>query len=223
MPLVIAGGPSVNDYDREELTKLAKCAFTFAVNDVAFDFPCDVVVSIDPKMICKRKEQLQKLGKPIITRAWPFTEDCGKAMGLDIIPLTVCPDHKRDERYDAMIVNRFPLSGMLACFLSDALAKEAQGRESYVIGMDASIGHYVGHPEKNEGVKYLDEKRPLSKYEEMGLKNTINLSVHSNVSCWPKQSKLPQAWKVAVNGLYREIAIAWLRTKAAGKICERFL
>ena len=215
MPIVIAGGPSVTDYPREDVINMASLGFTFAVNDVGLTFPCDVIVSIDPQMIVKRKEQLKARGKPIITRCWTFTQDKGKSMGLDIIPLTPREDCKRDEDYDRKIIERFPLSGMLACYLADKLAGAANGRKSYVLGMDASVGHFKGHPVANETTQYLDEARPLSKYEDMGLTNTINLSMRSKISCWPKYSKLPNFKKVLVSPQYRIVALAWLRANAS--------
>ena len=220
MPIVIAAGPSVGDYDRLHLENIARLGFTFAVNDVCFNFPCDVVVSIDPQMLVKRKEELARLGKPIITRCWSFTKDLAKKYGLDIITMSPIQD-ERDEVYDARIVKRYPLSGMLACKLADRLSIACGGdRKSYVIGMDASQGHYKGHPVQQDEVKYLDDARPLSKYEDMALTNTVNLSVHSKISTWPKQSKLPKIEKIIVTQTYRAIAIAWLRGNAHKELFE---
>lgn len=220
MPLVIAGGPSVGDYERLHLENLARMSFVFAVNDTCFDFPCDVVVSIDPQMIVKRKEELKKLGKPIITRCWWFTQDGGKEYGLDIITLSPMLG-VRNENYDQRIIKHYPLSGMLACKLSDRLSIACgQGRKSYVLGMDATQGHYKGHPIKQDDIKYLDEARPLSKYEDMALTNTVNLSVHSKIPTWPKQSKLPKIEKVIVSPVYRAMAMAWLRANAHKEVFE---
>lgn len=202
MALVIAGGPSVTDYPRLHLENLARCAFTFAVNEVAFDFPCDVVVSIDPWLLKRRAEDFKALGKPIITRPW----DGFDKLGLDLIYL-------KDDCFKTCYY-----SGMVAAKLADGLAKEGGGRKSYVIGIDASFGRYQGH--KGDDHKWHYNKADLKAYDALNLTETINLSVHSKVSSWPKRSKLPRIDQVIVHQPYRIAALAWLRKYAAEKITE---
>ena len=198
MPIVLAGGPSVTDYPRQAVTNMAGWGFTFAVNHVAFDFPCDVIVSIDPWMPKRNVDKLKALGKPIITRPW----EGFKELGLDFIYL---PDNCFEKCY---------YSGMIAAKISDALAKEDKWSKSYVLGIDASTGRYQGH--KGDDMKWDYNKAPLDAYEAMGLGHTVNLSIHSKVSCWPKYSKLPTPPWCAVLLEYRTTAIQWLRDNAAG-------
>jgi hypothetical protein len=202
MPIVIAGGPSVNDYERIHVENLARCGFTFAVNETCFNFPCDVVVSIDPWLINYRTEELRKLGKPIITRKWEW----GKDKKLDLIEV---PND---------IVELYPLSGMLAVKLADRLAAEAGDRLSYVLGMDGDGGHYKGHPSPKEYDPIY--KSHAGKYDRLGLTHTRNLSVHSKIDSWPKLSKLPKWDKVIVDPKWKEIAITWLRCNAGKAIFE---
>jgi hypothetical protein len=84
--------------------------------------------------------------------------------------------------------------------------------------MDASQGHYKGHPEKQDHITYLDEKRPLSKYHDLNLTNTINLSVKSNIDAWPKKSKLPKVGELMVHEGYKKMALLWLRERAIKEV-----
>jgi hypothetical protein len=191
MPIVIGGGQSVKDYDGLHLANLSRLAFTFCVNDSAGLFACDVVVALDPDWILKWKDGLYKLGKPIITRKW----DMLGHSGLDLIELP----------------NDIPyrLSGMVACKVSDSLAAHSGDRKSYVIGMDASKGHY--YDDKGDAGQFVTK----DDYEAMGLTHTVNLGVHSKISAWPKSSKLPSVKKIITDNKYRAIALAWIRGEAA--------
>lgn len=203
MSIVIAAGPSVTDYPKIHLENLARCAFTFSVNHTCFDFPSDVVVSIDPHMIVREYARLKALGKPIITRPWhPFQK-----LDLDFIYL-------KDDCFKTCYY-----SGMVAAKLSDRLmAQSESGRKSYVIGIDASFGRYPGH--KGDDKKWHYNKAGMGEYDKLNLEHTINLSVHSKVSCWPKLSKLPKIEKVIVHQGYRAMAIEWLRKYAAEELTK---
>lgn len=203
MPLVIAGGPSVNDYPKDQLTELAKYAFTFGVNHAAFDFPCDVVVSIDPWMPEREHDRLKKLGKPILIRPW---ENLKKITDLDFIKLPESPLYENVLRY----------SGMVAAKLADRLAIKGDDRGSYVIGIDASFGRYNGH--SGDGYQWPYTNAAIEDYEKLGLEKTINLSVHSKIPYWPKQSKLPKLDKVVVHDVYKIVALEWLRQKAGEEL-----
>ena len=193
MPLVIAGGPSVTDYDGAELAILAKSTFTFGVNNSGFIWPSDVIVALDSDWILQYHNDLKELKRPIITRDWK----CLKGIKLDMIKL------------DMDIPDR--LSGMVAARLSDALARTCKSK-SYVIGMDACPGHYYN--DESDCSKIV----PIDTYEKMGLTNTINLGCRSKISAWPKLSHLPKPEKVKINRITRDVFIAWLRGEA-NKIC----
>ena len=199
MPLVIAAGPSVTDYDKLHLQNLARMGFTFAVNHTCFDFACDVVVSLDPDMARVEYDRLKQLGKPVITRPWEGL----KKLDLDFIWLN-------DKGFEKPMY-----SGMVAAKLADCLAV---GRPSYVIGMDASMGRYKGH--SGDKKMHIYNMCPPVSYKGLGLINTINLSVHSKISCWPKQSKLPRVAKIIVSPVQRVVSVAWLRANAAKVISE---
>ena len=202
MILVLAGGPSVNDYPRGEVEALARRCFTIAVNETGFVFPCDVIVSIDPWIISRKWQTLKELGKPLITRGWEFREN----RHLDLIQLP------GDEKYDRRVIDRFPLSGMMACKIADILAVQFGGN-AYALGMDASIGHFKGHPTINT-TQYIDDARPLSKYEDLNLVRTYNLSVGSMIEAWPKLKDLPSVPEVTNKG----DIISWLRNNIAQKL-----
>ncbi len=203
MPIVLAAGPSITDYPKTELWFLAKHSFTFAVNQVAFDFPCDVIVSLDFDALWNDREKYRKIGVPIITRELPGN----KKLGLDLIELPNA------------IILKMKYSGMVACKLSDCIAlaqvEARAGDKSYVLGMDASANRYKGHSNVEPWV--YDGAGPQD-YENMNLQRTINLSVHSRISCWPKMSKLPKIYKTGTNAAYRVIAIAWLRANARNEV-----
>ena len=202
MILVLAGGPSVNDYPRWEVDALARRCFTIAVNETGFVFPCDVIVSIDPWIISRKWQILKELGKPLITRGWEVMEN----RHPDLIQLP------GDEKYDRRVIDCFPLSGMMACKIADILALQFGGN-AYALGMDASIGHFKGHPTINT-TQYIDDARPLSKYDDLNLVRTYNLSVGSMIEAWPKLKDLPSVPEVADKG---EI-ISWLRNNIAQKL-----
>lgn len=193
MPLVIGSGESVRDYVGDAVVELAYCSFTFAVNHTAFDFPCDVIVSLDPDFIKEHKDRLK--GIPIITREWTSN----KALGLDLIEI---PND---------VGARYKFSGMAAAKLSDALASR-DTKVSYVLGLDGGKGRYKGHPGKGQTDYTTAEDHH---YFNLGLKNTINLGmVSSKIGCWPKLSKLPNVKKAIYTRLMRGSAIKWLRENA---------
>lgn len=184
--IVIAGGDSVTDHQGEQLARLAFNCFTFGVNDSGLMWPCDVIVALDPDWIRDRQNEIKHIKKPVITRKW----DMLKGMGLDLIELP----------------NDIPwrLSGMVACKISDSLSAHS-GSKSYVFGMDHRAGHYYNDLSDCSKVVELEE------YAKMGLTNTINMGIHSKISCWPKMSKLPNIRKVASTKAYKAVALAWIR------------
>ena len=195
MPLVIAGGHSVTDYPKEDLTLYAKCAFTIGVNGAIFDFPCDVCIMLDPiNWFPTLAQKIKELNIPVVCRPYPEN----KSFGLDLIEIGSSAIHK------------YPLSGMAACKLSDAMSQG--GRPSYVLGIDATDGNYKGYQTCNENDPHSAE--PLTDYEKMGLSNTINLSMRSRVSCWPKLSKLPKIEKVIERVDSKLVKLAWIRANA---------
>jgi hypothetical protein len=202
MILVIAGGPSVNDYPRGEIEALARRCFTLAVNETGFVFPCDAIVSIDPWIISRKWQTLKELGKPLITRGWEFQEN----RHLDLVQLP------GDEPYDRKVIESFPLSGMMACKIADRLALQFGGN-AYVLGMDASIGHFKGHPTITT-TRYVDEARPLSKYDALNLTQTYNLSVGSLIEAWPKVVNLPIVAEVPD----KAEMMSWLRANIKDEI-----
>lgn len=204
MVLVLAGGPSINDYPRREIDDLARAFFTLAVNETGLIFPCDAIVSIDPWMIHHKGKEVRENGKPLITRGWKFREN----KDLDLIQLP------GDEPYDRRVIEHYPLSGMMACKIADRIALRFGGN-SYALGMDASIGHFVGHPTPNT-TRYIDEARPLTKYDKMGLVRTYNLSVSSLIDAWPKMATLPERKPVNNKG---EMMV-WLRENIKDQIFE---
>jgi hypothetical protein len=190
MSIVIAAGRSVRDYDSTEVRHIALHSFTFAVNHVALDFPCDVVVSLDFDFIKEHKDKLKF--KAIITREW----SCNKDLGLDLIEIPNAVGAK------------YKFSGMAAALISDALSREC-GRDSYVLGIDGGKGRYSGHKGKGQDDYTTAEDHH---YFNLGLKNTINLGmVSSKIGCWPKQSKLPHIRKVGYSEQMRELALVWVR------------
>ncbi|MFA6315730.1 MAG: hypothetical protein WC648_05185 [Candidatus Paceibacterota bacterium] len=195
---MIAGGPSVNDYPRREIETLCKYGFVFAVIKSVFDFPCDVIVALDFIFITNNIERLKKLNKPIITRQWENFEQ----FGLD---LTMIPQE---------FIYTYPNSGMLACKLSDAMSRVV-GKKSYVLGMDNTGGHYYDNGKAPEnGYDGINGQKVVNSYENLKLNDTINLSVRSKISCWPKQSKLPVIKKILVHTPYRGIGASWIKTYA---------
>lgn len=203
MILVIAGGPSVNDYPRGEVEALARRCFTLAVNETGFVFPCDAIVSIDPWIISRKWQTLKEMGKPLITRGWKFKEN----QHLDLMQLP------GDEPYDRQVINRFPLSGMLACKIADRLALKFGGK-AYVLGMDASTGHFTGHPSPDNKTRYVDAALPLSKYDALDLTRTYNLSVGSLIEAWPKVVNLPIVAEVPD----KAEMMSWLRANIKDEI-----
>lgn len=198
MALVIAGGPSVDDYPREDILSLCKLSFVIGTNAALFDFPCDLIVALDPIMMDPELVyEVKRQKKPILCRNYPGN----KATGLDLIEVPLD------------IITKYPFSGMAAAKLSDALSAQAgeKGGKSYILGMDANNGSYKGYrtPETN-----APHDCDISLYEQMGLTHTINLSVHSKIPYWPKLSKLPHFSKVIVPTEYKIIALAWLRAHA---------
>ena len=190
MPIVIAGGQSVTDYDGLHLANLARCSFTFGVNDSGLMWPCDVIVALDYDWVRARQDVIRDKGLPVITRKW----DCLKDMGLDLIE----------------VPNDIPwrLSGMVACKIADSLASEG-GRRSYVIGMDGTKGHYYN----DDGD--CSDKATNDDYGRLGLKSTTNLGVRSKINVWPKSSHLPAIKKVMVNKALRTMSLVWVRCNAA--------
>ena len=192
--LTIAGGKSVTDYPGEELAILAKACFTIGVNNSGFIWPSDVIVALDPDWILKYRQALLELKRPIVTRKWSALKDCG----LDLIEL---PNKIKDR-----------LSGQVAAWLCDGLAVSASSK-AYVIGMDATAGHYY------DDISDCSKIVARDAYDAMGLKATINLGmVTSKISAWPKVSKLPKWNKCIVSQRSKEVYKAWIRGEAS-KIC----
>jgi len=187
MPIVICGGNSVTDYDIKKLQELCSIAFTFAVNDSCFLFPCDVVVSLDPKWVQANAEQLKKLNKPIITREGDFLKELG-------LTLTELPN---------AIIKTYPLSGSAAVKIADKMS-EMLGKKSFVFGMDGTQGHYTGR-------KSNSDIRDNTFYEALGLKNTVNMSKHSKISAWPKLTNLPKPYRVVCANSMNIIGAGWVR------------
>jgi len=203
--ITIAGGHSVTDYPRRELITLCHYGFVIAVNDSAFEWPCDIVVAMDNSWIRENTQRLLKLGKPMVIRHWDEF-DGGELERAGLIP------SEPEFRLENEIVHKFPLSGMLACKLADRLVTiSGNGDKSYVLGMDGTPGHY------KRGWGQAD-RISLESYESMGLKNTVNLGVHSKIACWPKQSKLPHLKKILVDQNYRTIVTAWVCACAKAEI-----
>ena len=194
MSLVLGAGKSITDYPADKVIELAYCDFTFAVNHTAFDFPCDVIVSLDFDFTKENREKLKSLGKPIITREW----SCNKSLGLDLIEI---PND---------VGARYKFSGMAAAKLSDVLISKSD-RFSYVLGLDGGNGRYKGHKGKGQSDYTTAQDHD---YFNLGLKKTYNLGIHSKISCWPKLSKLPNIKKVLFIPQMRAQAIAWLRANA---------
>lgn len=195
--LTLAGGYSIKDYPRRELLKLCKYGFVIAINDSAFEWPCDIVVAMDNSWIREHTKELLKLNKPMVIRHWDEF-DGGELERAGLIP------SEPEIRLENDIIHQFPLSGMLAAKIADRVVTQAgQGDKSYVLGMDGTAGHY------KRGWGQADHV-PVDVYERMGLKNTINLSVHSKISCWPKLSKLPSIKKMLVDNNFRTIVSAWI-------------
>jgi hypothetical protein len=191
MPLVIGSGPSVTDYQREDVIRLANYAFTFCVNSVAFEYPADIIVALDPDFILSNFNNLQEIGKPIVCRQYP---------SIEVLEL--------DKIYIPMdTIRKYPYSGMVAAKLSDEIANQTQGRPSYLLGIDGGAGNYKGYKGGGDYTK--------GDYNELGLSKTVSLAVHSRVSCWPKLSKLPHPRKVVVTPEYRGLVTAWIRANAA--------
>ena len=197
MSLVIGGGPSVTDYSPESLIELAYCDFTFAVNHTCFDFPSDIIVSLDFDFIKEHRDKLKEMAIPIVTRVW----DGNKGLGLDLIEI---PND---------VGANYKFSGMAAAKLSDTLISKSD-RFSYVIGLDGGKGRYKGHKGKGQ-IDYTTAED--HHYFNLGLTRTINLGmVSSKIGCWPKQSKLPNPRRVAFLPNMRAEAIAWIRKNATG-------
>ena len=173
--LVIGRGPSVNEYNRNELKDCARRNFTFCVNDAAFDFKCDVVVALDPEWIKTNRDKLKKLNVPIITREW----DCLKGLGLDLIEL---PND---------IVEFARLSGMAAAKISDSMAKRMD-MYSFVVGLDHTKMHYDRMETTCQPIPTICG---LEAYKRLECHHTINLGEHSEITCWTKSIYLPKSDK----------------------------
>lgn len=171
MPLVLGRGPSINEFARNRLKDCAKQNFTFAVNNAAFDFACDVVVALDPQWIKDNRAKLLKKGKPIITRKW----DCLGGLGLDLIEL---PNE---------IVEFARLSGMAAVKISDGMAKRLHSY-SFVLGIDATDKHY---DRVETACQPISEVVKLVDYDKLLCHHTVNLGLGSKIACWPKSIYLP--------------------------------
>lgn len=198
MPLTLASGPSISDYPREEIIQLAKMTYTIGTNFTCKDFPCDMVVVLDPLLMDKPLLKfLQDYGRPIVCRKWEGQDK----LGLDLIEIS-------NES-----ISKYPLSGMCAVKLGDALAAQTGGRPNYVLGVDASKGNYSGYQGTVKGFDNYD-KNDIKLYESLNLHNTINLSVHSRVPYWPKQSKLPNWKKLIISPELRIITGAWVKAHA---------
>jgi len=196
--MVIAGGQSVTDYDKNQITLLAKAAFTFGVNGAIFAYPCDTCVIMDPLSLYPAlAAEAKRLNIPVVCRNYPGNDK----YGIDLIEVPMDT------------IRKYPTSGMAAAKLSDLLAVKCEGRSSYVIGIDATKGNYPGYHTGKEIENDPHDREDLKMYEDMRLEKTINLSIHSRVSCWPKISKLPNIKKVVVNTAYKITAMAWLRAE----------
>jgi hypothetical protein len=187
MPLVIGSGPSVTDYSKPEVISLANYAFTLCVNSVAFEYPADIIVALDPQWILDNFNILKQIGKPVIARKYPAIE------GLELDFIWVPMD----------TIERYPYSGMVAVKIADSLAVKTEGRPSYVLGIDGGTGNYKGY---KGGGNYTK-----GSYDELNLSKTVSLSIHSRISCWPKLSKLPNPRKVIVTPEYRAVTTAFIR------------
>ena len=195
--LTLAGGYSIKDYPRRELLTLCHYGFVIAVNDSAFEWPCDIVVAMDNSWIRENTKRLLKLNKPMVIRWWD------EFKGSELEKANLIPSEP-EIRLENDIVEQFPLSGMLACKIADRVVTvSGQGDKSYVLGMDGTAGHYSrGWGQANN--------IPLEVYDKLNLQNTVNLGIHSKISCWPKQSKLPHLKKILVDNNYRAIVTAWI-------------
>ena len=191
MAIVIGSGPSVTDYPKEEVIALCNYGFTFCVNSVAFAYPADIIVALDPQWIVDNAELLRTIGKPIVTRPYPTLE--GRNLDYIYIPMDT--------------IAKYPYSGMVAVKIADEIARQSQGRPSYVLGIDGGKGNYKGYTGGGDYTK--------GDYNELGLSKTVSLSIHSRISVWPKLSKLPHPRKVVVTPAYRELTTAWVRDNAA--------
>lgn len=196
MPLTLGSGPSITDYSKEDIIRMAAVGFTFGVNYTAFDFHCDVIVALDFDFTKDNRDKIKAMGKPVVTRQW----SSNSGLGLDLIEI---PND---------VGARYQFSGMLAAKLSDAVASECDGVfPAYVLGLDGGKGRYIGHTGKgpNDYTTALEDD-----YEALGLKNTINLSMRSKIKCWPKYSKLPHMRKYICPPVLRACMMAWIRANA---------
>ena len=190
--LVIGRGKSVNVYPRTELVKLCKNSFTFACNDAALDFPCDIICATDPDWIKTHIDQLKLAHLPIITRKWEHLI----GLGLDFIEL---PND---------ITNVARLTGAVAAKIGDTLAR-VKNSKSYVLGLDHDTnGHYDG---KETVGQPIPEMMSLSGYAALNCRSTINLSPTSRITCWKKQDKLPTCLP-ARSKENRKYDVAFIRT-----------
>lgn len=192
MPLVICGGPSVGNYPREDLLRLAMMAYTIGVNHTFLQWPCDIVVALDPQFVVDHVDELKQAGIPIVTRDYPAVHNRG--LDLILVPTDT--------------ITKYPYSGMLATKIGDSITRKSEGRGNYVIGIDGGTGRYTGHP--GDGPSTY-EKATNEAHEALGLTHTKNLSMGSKIKCWPKYSKLPSAKKVIVDETYRRVVTAFIR------------
>ena len=192
MPIVIGSGPSINDYPKEDIIDLCRYGFVFCVNSMAFEFPADIIVALDPQWIVVNAKLLKRINKPIVTRGYPAVKD----LGLDLIYVPM----------DTL--EKYPYSGMVAVKIADEISRQSEGRPSYILGIDGGKGNCKGY--KGGG--------DYSKSRFTDLTKTISLAMKSKAYL-PKLSKLPHPRKIVVTPEYRALTTAWIRHNAA-KILE---
>jgi hypothetical protein len=172
--IVLGRGPSINLYDRNKLMKLCRNSFVLACNDAGLDFPCDVIVALDPDWIKSHVDELKRLRKPIITRKWEHLIDLG-------LPLIELPNE---------IADLCRLSGMAAARIGDVLA-QITNTSSYVLGLDATDKHYDC---KETICQPISQIVPISDYARIRCARTVNLGgTLSQIRCWVKKAKLPES------------------------------
>ena len=202
MPIVLGGGPSITDYPKRDISTMAEVGFTLACNHVGLDYPCDVIVALDPEFIRANSEAIRALGRPVVTRKWANPPE-----GITLIEL---PN-------DIPVTN----SGIAACILADGIAATAGDRKSYVLGIDGTKGHYTGHRVADEQANGPMSELSKDYFDGLGLTHTINLSVHSRISAWPKLSKLPKWYKFIAPKPWRIAAIGWIMANGAKYIVDK--
>jgi hypothetical protein len=167
-------------------------AYTIGVNHTFLQWPCDIVVALDPQFVVDHVAELKQAGIPVVTRDYPAVQN----RGLDLILVPT----------DTIV--KYLYSGILAAKIGDSITRKSEGRGNYVIGIDGGTGRYTGHP--GDG-PCTYEKATNEAHEAIGLTHTKNLSMHSKVKCWPKYSKLPRYQAVVVDETYRRVVTAFIR------------